>query len=83
MSLIDSACPQCEQTGTLSISDVLEARPLGTFSLSGANMKVSARNRPVLTCSQCAYRVAGEYSGRHAIFPPTRPIAEGERPVTS
>lgn len=70
-SLENTACPVCATVaGTLSIESSLQARPLGSFSLSGQMMKVSAIARPVLACSACDFRWPGVYNGRHAEFPP-------------
>jgi hypothetical protein len=68
----ESPCPVCGATDTLQIESRLVASPIGSFALAGAMPKVSARNRPVLTCSACGLNVTGEFTadGRHATFPP-------------
>lgn len=75
MSTIDNApCPACSTPpGSLSLTETLEARPLGTWSLAGAQLKTSARSAPVLNCSVCGLRVVGEYDpdGHHVTFPNT------------
>lgn len=65
-------CPRCASTGTLTVTDRLVAKPVGTFSLAGHQPKVSARRRPELACSECGLRRLGEYDpdGRHVTFPP-------------
>lgn len=72
----ESPCPVCGAAGTLQVDVRLVASPIGSFSLAGAMPKVSARNRPLLTCSACGLNVIGEYSadGRHAMFPPQPPV---------
>jgi hypothetical protein len=66
--LATAPCPNCGMPGTLSITMKFIARPLGTFSLSGQQMKVAAEERPVLGCSNCPYEVVGRLDGRHAVF---------------
>lgn len=72
MATVDSAsCPQCHaQAGTLAITEELVANPVGSFSIAGAQMKVTATARPVLECSACDLRIVGEYdsNGHHASF---------------
>jgi hypothetical protein len=68
-----SPCPRCDaEPGTLSVSFELVGNPLGSFSLPGMQMKVTARTRPVLRCSACPLEVVGELDadGRHVTFPP-------------
>lgn len=73
MAAVDSAsCPKCQAPpSALSITEELVANPIGSFSLSGAQTKVTASARPVLACSACDLRVVGEYDpdGHHANFP--------------
>ena len=55
-------CPQCGAVELrIEWQDGLRAKPLGSFSLSGQQMKVSAiRTRvPVLLCGGCDLRVVG------------------------
>lgn len=42
-------CPQCGNTG-FRVEFVLVAKPLGTFSLAGAQMKTSAVRAPKIIC---------------------------------
>lgn len=71
-SITRTACPQCSTVGALTITDVLTAQPIGSFSLAGVQMKVSARPRPVLSCATdgCDFERVGEYTpdGGHAMF---------------
>jgi hypothetical protein len=71
----ESPCPRCGASGTLSIRERLQAKPPGTHSLAGGQMKVSARSVPVLGCSDCGLSVDGVWDpdGRHATFPPVPP----------
>ena len=57
---MDVACPQC-QAKMFTLQNRLVARPLGTWSLSGAQMKVSAYEWPHLVCGNCgaAYAAKG------------------------
>jgi hypothetical protein len=48
-------CPQCENVGTLYIGTVLQAKPIGSFSLAGNQMKVSANAVPGIRCSSCSF----------------------------
>lgn len=48
--LADKECPECKAIGTLRVEVRLRALPLGTWSLSGSQMKFSAQNWPYLVC---------------------------------
>ena len=52
-------CPACGQHKVI-ISIELKASPLGTHSLSGSQMKVSASEVPVLNCGACDLMLEGE-----------------------
>lgn len=71
-SITRTACPQCARVGALTITDTLVAQRVGTFSLAGVQMKVSARPCPVLKCTAdgCDFERVGEYApdGGHAVF---------------
>jgi hypothetical protein len=56
-------CPDCGSDGTISVWPVLVAKPLGTFSLAGAQMKVSAVQAAVARCSACEFTVNGHPEG--------------------
>lgn len=70
-------CPECgfvkndhptSRTG-LYIDIEFVAKPLGTFSLAGVQMKVSGRELPVLKCRNCPFELVGEFDGNsHAVF---------------
>lgn len=66
-----SRCPVCGTVGTLSIKRMFRAKPLGTWSLSGAQMKLTGWFFPLLVCSGCGLGVPGHYDpdGRHVTFP--------------
>jgi hypothetical protein len=70
MGINGRTCPACGAgPGTLSITERMRAKPLGSHSLSGAQMKVSATLLPVLHCSACSLEREGRYtSPRHADF---------------
>jgi len=66
----DVSCPKCQAPpGSLSVEFKLAAKPLGTWSLAGAQTKVAAEWRPVLACSDCDFFRVGSYDGHHATFP--------------
>lgn len=46
-------CPKCRQTGSLEVRQVLQAKDIGTFSLSGAQMKVPAVMAWQYRCTAC------------------------------
>jgi hypothetical protein len=52
-------CPNCEATNTVTITRGLSARQLGTFSLTGAQMKVSANTVAFADCTSCGLHVVG------------------------
>jgi hypothetical protein len=56
-------CPECGTVGTVALRPVMVAKPLGSFSLAGAQMKVSARQGWELACSACPFRVLGRVEG--------------------
>jgi hypothetical protein len=45
------ACPGCGTIGSLELKSRLHARPIGSFSLAGQQMKVSAVAVHVLACT--------------------------------
>jgi hypothetical protein len=52
-------CPKCQEENTITIWAGLVARPIGTFSLAGAQMKVSAHRTVIAECSSCGLSVMG------------------------
>lgn len=65
-------CLNCNKVGSLSIEIKLVTKPLGTFSLSGAQMKTTGRMLPVIMCSECGFVLVGEFDGdSHAVFDTT------------
>ena len=54
----EQTCPGCGHEG-LRIEWRLAARPVGSYSLSGAQMKVSATRKPVLICDGCGAEAEG------------------------
>lgn len=52
-------CPACGHEG-MRIEWRLKARPLGSFSLAGSQMKVSATETPYLICDGCDIEAEGE-----------------------
>ena len=64
-------CPGCYAKGTLKIISRLQAKPIGEFSLAGNQMKVSAREVPVLVCRACEHEVVGRFEDDgHVVFDP-------------
>lgn len=51
-------CPKCK-SGTISISMILAAKPLGSYSIAGVQNKVVATPRAEATCSSCDFRAVG------------------------
>lgn len=77
-SIKESPCPCCgAPPGTLHLDRVLQAEPVGSFSLAGVMPKFPARSRPRLTCSACGLDLLGEYidAGRNVTFPLPEPKA--------
>jgi len=58
MKIVDTPCPACGQMA-LRIERRLRAMPIGTFSLSGEQMKVSAIEVPWLVCGSCGAAAEG------------------------
>jgi hypothetical protein len=48
-----AVCPECGAGGQLEFKSVLRAKPLGTFSLAGAQMKFPAREGFAFRCGAC------------------------------
>lgn len=51
-------CPQCGER-SLELSWRLVAKPLGTFSLSGSQLKFSANEIPFIHCNGCGLTAEG------------------------
>jgi hypothetical protein len=70
MRIGTSACPACGATPDhLSIDEILDCTPPGSWSLAGVQAKRPARPRPRLRCAGCGLDRIGKYDGRHAVFP--------------
>lgn len=68
----ETPCPKCEAANVLYVDINFVAKPIGTFSLSGSQMKVSGRERPVLKCRNCDFNLPGEFdNGSHVVFDPS------------
>lgn len=61
--LASTPCPKCKVRYVVEVRPVLAAKPLGTFSLSGAQMKVSARDTWEYRCTNCG--ATGEAEPKH------------------
>lgn len=68
-----SPCPVCHVIGRLDITMQLVANPIGTYSIAGAQTKVTAQQRPVLDCTACGLHVVGTIEDDHAVFPSPEP----------
>jgi hypothetical protein len=60
----ERVCPRCGSTG-FRVESVLVAKPLGSFSLAGAQMKVSATTAPKITCGLSAEQGCGASAVGH------------------
>ena len=58
--LVDATCRHCDTHGMIYVELRLEARPVGSFSLSGAQVKVSASGHPYAVCAACGHESRGE-----------------------
>lgn len=65
-------CPQCDFIGGLHIEQKLVAKALGTWSLSGSQLKTPAQMHPFLECTNCDLSLQGNYAddGTSAVFRP-------------
>lgn len=54
-------CKHCGPEFALRIEWRLVAKPLGTFSLAGQQMKFSAANTPFVICDNCGRESQGNY----------------------
>ncbi len=52
-------CPGCGAQNTVQVSRGLRARPIGSFSLAGNQMKFSVNEVAVATCTQCDLHLVG------------------------
>lgn len=82
MKVNTTLCPKCGALGSLGISSKMVANPIGSFSLSGRQMKFTARAQPILACAKCDLELMGEYRSdkegkEYATFDP-RDIIGGE-----
>jgi predicted RNA-binding Zn-ribbon protein involved in translation (DUF1610 family) len=54
-----SRCPKCGAQDTVEIKRGFKARPLGSFSLAGNQLKFSANEVAIATCTSCDLHVVG------------------------
>lgn len=52
-------CPDCGTKNSIVITPGIVCRPLGTFSLAGTQMKVSAHTVAIADCTVCDLHVLG------------------------
>lgn len=55
-----TACPACGEQ-RLEIEYRLEAKPLGSYSLAGHQVKVAASGWPWLVCRNCGVEARGKW----------------------
>lgn len=51
-------CPKCGK-GAVSVTRVLASKPLGSYSVAGAQTKVVATERWMASCNYCPFSVLG------------------------
>lgn len=56
-------CPKCGTENTVEVRRGLQARPIGSFSLAGNQMKFSAREVAIATCTACDLHLVGHLEG--------------------
>jgi hypothetical protein len=58
-------CPSCGTENSIEVSLVLAAKPLGTWSLAGAQMKTVAEHTAMAVCAAagCDFMVSGHLEG--------------------
>jgi predicted RNA-binding Zn-ribbon protein involved in translation (DUF1610 family) len=83
IKVYEAKCPSCgEGPNTLWIEQRMIALPVGSFSLAGAQLKVSATTKPVLICVSCGMEIVGSFDDDkdHALFDPSKIVAPGGSP---
>lgn len=70
-----ATCPSCQvssrvEPNALVVEEVIEVKPLGTFSLAGVQMKASANRRLRLRCTHCLWSILGYIDGDHFVADP-------------
>ena len=58
MNIEETPCPACGETA-LRIQWKLKSKPIGSFSLSGGQMKTVVRPWPYLICDKCGIEAEG------------------------
>lgn len=59
VKVTDATCPACQEH-SLVIEWRLTAKPVGSFSLSGLQMKFSATHQPWIRCTSCGIEAKGK-----------------------
>lgn len=66
-----TACPTCKVIGYLYMTSRFIIKPIGTWSLAGAQVKTTGTMAPVLKCHNCDLDIVGQFDGEnHATFDP-------------
>lgn len=72
-TITKTGCPECSVVGYLYITSRFISKPIGDFSLAGAQMKTVGSMKPVLKCHNCSLDLVGEFDGdNHAVFAPPK-----------
>lgn len=56
-------CPECGTTGSLNVRTMFAAKPFGSLSLAGVQVKTEARKVAEVTCSHCGASRRGRLDG--------------------
>lgn len=56
-------CPACGTADSIAVHPVLSVKPVGSFSLAGAQTKFVASERFALRCAACGLEVLGQLHG--------------------
>lgn len=73
-----TACPKCGEVGYLHITNRFISKPIGSWSLSGVQVKTTGTMAPVLKCHNCDLDLVGQFDGNfHATFDP-RSLTSGQ-----
>lgn len=78
-----ATCPHCgtSEMDAFTVGTRLVAKPLGSYSISGTSMKVSAIEVAELKC-RCGWSILGHINGEHFNGEPTTQVFPPDRRVT-
>lgn len=75
-------CPveSCGKIGTMTLGSKLVANDIGTYSLAGAQFKISGISRATITCDPelggCGWTATGQFKGRYFVVDPSEQDCE-------